>query len=63
MPLLVFEMGAHLSDTIHGALHAWIGLEAVRVLSFLLATFVLFGRESPSRLARAGPPCGAARPT
>jgi heavy metal translocating P-type ATPase len=43
MPLLVFEMGAHLSDTIHGALHAWIGLEAVRVLSFLLATFVLFG--------------------
>ena len=43
VPLLVFEMGAHLSDTIHGALHAWIGLEAVRVLSFLLATFVLFG--------------------
>jgi Cu+-exporting ATPase len=43
MPLLVFEMGAHLSDAIHGFLHATLGMATVRVLSFLLATFVLLG--------------------
>jgi heavy metal translocating P-type ATPase len=43
LPLLVFEMGAHLSDTIHNALHDWIGMDNVQVLSFLLGTFVLFG--------------------
>jgi heavy metal translocating P-type ATPase len=43
VPLLVFEMGAHFSTTIHDVLHASIGMENVQFLSFLLATFVLFG--------------------
>jgi heavy metal translocating P-type ATPase len=42
-PLLVFEMGAHASDALHDALHTFIGMERVKILSFLLATFVLFG--------------------
>ncbi|MBY0611219.1 MAG: heavy metal translocating P-type ATPase [Beijerinckiaceae bacterium] len=42
-PLLVFEMGMHLSETLHRFLAGWIGDPNIRVLSFLLATFVLFG--------------------
>jgi Cu+-exporting ATPase len=43
VPLLVFEMGAHLSDRVHEMLHASIGMANVGIVSFLLATFVLFG--------------------
>ncbi|HEX2137824.1 MAG TPA: heavy metal translocating P-type ATPase [Microvirga sp.] len=43
IPLLVFEMGAHLSDAVHAYLHARIGMDEVQIVSFLLATFVLFG--------------------
>ncbi|HEY8382872.1 MAG TPA: heavy metal translocating P-type ATPase [Microvirga sp.] len=42
-PLLVFEMGAHWSTTIHDALHSTVGMDNVRLLSFLIATAVLFG--------------------
>ena len=43
VPLVVFEMGAHVSDAVHDLLHTLIGMERVKILSFLLATFVLFG--------------------
>ena len=43
LPLLVFEMGGHMSENMQGALDAWIGTEVVQVLSFAFATFVLFG--------------------
>ncbi|HEV2605888.1 MAG TPA: heavy metal translocating P-type ATPase [Microvirga sp.] len=43
VPLVAFEMGAHVSDAVHDLLHTLIGMERVKILSFLLATFVLFG--------------------
>jgi Cu+-exporting ATPase len=43
LPLLVLEMGAHWSVTIHDALHAALGMDTVRLLSLVLATLVLFG--------------------
>jgi len=42
-PLLVFEMGMHLSETLHHFLAGRIGEANIRVLSFVLATFVEFG--------------------
>ncbi len=43
VPLLVFEMGAHLFEDVHHFLAGSIGDGTVRILSFLLATFVQFG--------------------
>jgi heavy metal translocating P-type ATPase len=43
VPLLVFEMGAHLFEEVHHFLAGNIGDDTVRILSFLLATFVQFG--------------------
>jgi heavy metal translocating P-type ATPase len=41
LPLLVFEMGMHISETLHHVLAAWIGAFNIKVLSFLLAGFVM----------------------
>jgi heavy metal translocating P-type ATPase len=41
LPLLVFEMGMHMSETLHHALAARIGEFNIKVLSFLLAGFVM----------------------
>ncbi|MHB2168658.1 heavy metal translocating P-type ATPase [Alsobacter sp. R-9] len=43
VPLVVLEMGSHLSDAVHEVVHATIGMQAARVISFVLATLVLFG--------------------
>ena len=41
LPLLVFEMGMHMSETLHHFLAGWIGEFNIQVLSFLLAGFVM----------------------
>ncbi|MDP3410974.1 heavy metal translocating P-type ATPase [Bosea sp. (in: a-proteobacteria)] len=43
LPIVVFEMGAHLSDGLHHALAGSIGEANIRYLSFLLASLVQFG--------------------
>ncbi|WP_248313443.1 heavy metal translocating P-type ATPase [Bosea sp. F3-2] len=43
LPLLVFEMGTHLYEPLHHLLAARIGESNIRILSFLLASFVQFG--------------------
>ncbi|AMJ62773.1 heavy metal translocating P-type ATPase [Bosea sp. PAMC 26642] len=43
VPLLLFEMGIHLSGTLHHALAEQIGDFNIKLLSFLLASFVQFG--------------------
>jgi heavy metal translocating P-type ATPase len=43
LPLLVFEMGAHLSETLHHGLANSIGAFNVKLLSFVLAGFVIAG--------------------
>ncbi len=43
LPLLVFEMGMHLFEAVHHLLAGRVGEFNVRVLSFLLASFVQFG--------------------
>lgn len=41
LPLLVFEMGMHMSETLHHFLAGRIGEFNIKVLSFLLAGFVM----------------------
>jgi len=41
-PLLVFEMGMHMSETLHHVLAGRIGEFNIKLLSFLLAGFVMF---------------------
>jgi heavy metal translocating P-type ATPase len=43
VPLLVFEMGAHMFEPLHHFLAGRLGEFNVKVLSFLLASFVQFG--------------------
>jgi len=43
LPLLVFEMGTHLYEPLHHLLAGKVGEFNIRVLSFLLASFVQFG--------------------
>jgi Cu+-exporting ATPase len=43
VPLVVIEMGSHLSAGIHHALVGTLGEGSTRILSALLATFVVFG--------------------
>ncbi len=43
LPIVVFEMGAHLSDGLHHALAGSIGEANIRYLSFVLASLVQFG--------------------
>ncbi len=43
LPLLVFEMGMHLSETLHHFLAGKVGEFNIKVISFLLASFVQFG--------------------
>ena len=43
VPLLVFEMGAHLFEEVHHFLAGKFGMGNIQIASFLLATFVLFG--------------------
>nr|WP_148663501.1 heavy metal translocating P-type ATPase [Bosea vaviloviae] len=43
VPLLVFEMGMHLSEPLHHFLAGRIGEFNIKVMSFLLASFVQFG--------------------
>jgi Cu+-exporting ATPase len=47
LPLLVFEMGSHLFDDLHHYLSASIGGDAVRLISFVLASIVQF---APGRI-------------
>jgi Cu+-exporting ATPase len=47
LPLLVFEMGSHLFDDLHHYLSASIGDDAVRLISFVLASIVQF---APGRI-------------
>ena len=43
LPVVVLEMGTHFSTTLHEAVHATLGMERARIVSFVLATVVLFG--------------------
>ncbi len=43
LPILVFEMGVHLSEALHHALAGSIGEPRMRLISFALATVVQFG--------------------
>ena len=43
LPILVFEMGAHLSEALHHALAGSIGEDRMRLISFALATVVQYG--------------------
>ncbi|MBB4062952.1 heavy metal translocating P-type ATPase [Gellertiella hungarica] len=43
IPVIVVEMGAHLSDSFHHALMMRFGEQPLRIFSFLLTTIVLFG--------------------
>ena len=43
IPVVVVEMGAHLSDTFHHQLMMRFGEQPLRLLSFVLTTLVLFG--------------------
>ncbi|CAH1689302.1 Copper-transporting P-type ATPase [Hyphomicrobiales bacterium] len=43
LPLLVMEMGAHLSDSLHHLLASTIGDNSMRLIAFALATVVQFG--------------------
>lgn len=43
VPLLVFEMGMHLSEPLHHFLAGRVGEFNIKVMSFLLASFVQFG--------------------
>jgi Cu+-exporting ATPase len=43
VPLLVLEMGAHLSPALHHAIATGIGVENARLIAFVLATIVQFG--------------------
>ncbi len=43
VPVAVLEMGTHFSDALHEAVHASIGMGTARIVSFVLATLVLFG--------------------
>ncbi|MGK7871391.1 heavy metal translocating P-type ATPase [Falsiroseomonas sp. E2-1-a20] len=43
LPLVVLEMGAHLSETLHHAIHDSIGLTLSWQIQFLLAALVMFG--------------------
>ncbi|WP_210491197.1 heavy metal translocating P-type ATPase [Microvirga antarctica] len=43
VPLLIFEMGSHLSDALHHALAETIGETLIGWLSFILASIVQFG--------------------
>ncbi len=43
VPLLVFEMGAHLFEGLHHFLSASVGEQNVRILSFVFASIVQFG--------------------
>ncbi|PSC03398.1 copper-translocating P-type ATPase [Alsobacter soli] len=60
-PLLVIEMGAHFSDAFHHWLMMTFGDRALGLVSFVLATFVLFGpglrfqRKGWPALARLAP--------
>ncbi len=43
LPIVVFEMGAHLFEGLHHALAGALGEANIRILSFLLASLVQFG--------------------
>jgi heavy metal translocating P-type ATPase len=43
LPLVVLEMGAHMVEAWHHLLAATLGMETVRIVSFVIAGFVLFG--------------------
>ncbi len=43
LPLLMLEMGAHLSPALHHAIATGIGVENARLIAFVLATIVQFG--------------------
>ena len=43
LPVAVLEMGTHFFGALHEAVHSSIGMGSARILSFVLATVVLFG--------------------
>lgn len=43
LPVVIVEMGAHLSDTVHHGLMMRFGEQPLRLMSFLLTSLVLFG--------------------
>ncbi len=43
VPVMLLEMGTHFSDALHNWVHATIGMDAARLIAFVLATLVLFG--------------------
>jgi heavy metal translocating P-type ATPase len=47
LPIVVIEMGSHLSDTLHHALAESFGAANLRILSFILASVVQFGPGLP----------------
>ncbi|WP_342359290.1 heavy metal translocating P-type ATPase [Terrarubrum flagellatum] len=61
LPLLVFEMGAHLFESLHHWLAGTFGEDNIRIVSFVLATVVQFGpglqfyRKGGSALLRGAP--------
>ena len=63
LPLLVLEMGAHMSEQLHHLLAGRLGEDNLRYIAFLLASIVLFGPGRRFLSQGLSGACGAARRT